>query len=1168
MTVERAVELIKSEEYKEDIERLRRATDKNIRAVIKKGLDYFTFSGTFKARSADQLIQHSGIICLDIDDLQEMELQSLKLSIIQDPLTLACFLSPSGTGLKILIKLNPVKLSPMVHLQSFLALEKYFLTKYNVELDKSGKDIPRACFVSFDPLAFLNLNSDLFKLSEADQEPVSLPSKQATPVTTSMLPADFSTNEALTQARFVVNQIIEQGTDITSHYDDWRDIGFALKTFGEDGRLLFHKVSEQHPDYNYEITDRRFDEAIEKSTFTTPAKFFKIAKSHGIKLRMPEEAPEPTQAINQNVSVRSAAPEEDENDLLTEVRKEFTNAEIETLLSKETLDYLHWKDPNPRYEKATKSAYSKIAGIFKKCNWRSLINYSIVKNRKVKTYAATEDFPIYLIEEATDHKLIFQPKHPDPESRLLIFAERKSFDHIYGLARLDEEYSARKRKIEEENAAAEAKKKDSDDKKKRSEKDPRLEMAIFVRDCSDYINLTMLGYQVVWSEKENLIPTQYQYDQQLKKQVEKLYQVVKNNGQSKRIAHKMAMDYLDIYNIELREANKEGEPIVTVSDYLQYFSEYELKKVIEDSIPYRFWEKNYTQHGVNFEIENENLYNFLQKNGFYRMRTGDKKSEWCYVKIDGNTVTEVYVEDIKSYLKFFSRSRRLEKGLKRALFRSPQLNDSSLNNLDETDIDFTDCDKNSQYIFFRNKTIRVTADKVEVFNPGDVSRYIWDEELQPHNFKLNAQEPFTIKKDEFGTYDITVNNKDCVFLKYLVQTSRVHWRKELEQGEKIKAMSQDERNNYYIENHVNIAGTNLEDDEIEEQKRHLVNKIFTIGYLLHRYKDRKKPWFPYAMDDKIPEDGRSHGGSGKSILFDIAMRAMQRKNFYINGRNTKLNEDAFKYDGLTEHHRYTLIDDANEFLKLDLFFTDITGDIKVNPKGKKPYVIPFEKGCKFAFTSNFPPKNLDSSILRRILFVVFSDYYHTAGETNDYIETRDPGTDLGLTLFAEFTEEQWNDYYNTMAYCLRFYLTTNEKIGPAMDNVTKRNLISTMGYNFLDWALAYFSPEGENLDKMLVREEVFQDFKFHNPGNWTPQSFLERLKAYCRYQGYVLNPKEYLNASKKIIQKVVPKSYDKTTNTYKPIDGAKKTTKEMIYIHTQDELKTVEEEVVDDEMPF
>jgi len=866
-------------------------------------------------------------------------------------------------------------------------------------------------------------------------------------------------------------------------------------------------------------------------------------------------------------SDQAAEPSAEEGKWSWDIRTSFTDNEIETIISKKVLSSLNWKSNDPDKQQ---SAYSKIASAFKEYHWHPLISYSLVKNRKLLTFSSTDEYPIFLIDEGS-HQKIYQPKHPD-KSRRFMYAGEKPKDFIHGLEQLTKAYDIRKKEIEsEKNDLAEEEDRTDESKtakKKKNKAEARLTEVILCSGGSDAINIALLGYRVIWMNSETAKLYQYQYDR-IMIMVEKFYQLPDIDITGKKVAHELGMQYLDMICIELPESLKKyrdarNNECKDVRDYLNHFGRKDFKQLVDVALPYRFWEKKarYEGRGENrffagydYEFDNVQAYNFLVKNGFGRMAAGDKKTDWIYVRKVGNIVYEQHPNDIKNFIHTFLRDRLHDKNLRNSMFRTTQLGESSLSNLDVTEIDFTDNTPESQFVFFENKTVEVSGTEIKYHKSGTVDRYIWAEDLLKHRIEEPKLPPFTITKDDLDNYDIKINDTSCPFLMYLVQTSRVHWRKELEER-MTELFAPADWQKYLADNHCVIDGPNLSPEEIEEQKQHLVNKIFAIGYLLHRYKARNKGWFVWGMDNKINDDGKSHGGSGKSILFDMAMRTMMPKNFYMNGRNPKLTDDPHKYDGLTEHHRYILIDDAHEYLKLDAFYTDITGDIKVNPKGKQPYHIPFKMGGKFAFTTNYTPRDVGPSTERRMVYCVFSDYYHNKGETDDYKELRDPKTDLGITLFTDFTQEQWNSFYTVMLHCLKFFLSTDEKIRPAMENVNKRNLLSVMG-NLHDWALVYFGEvEGhsERLDKFIVREEVYTDYTVYNGKKITPQAFSGRMKAFCRYYGYVFNPIEYQDKMGKIIKKVEHKIYSAQSNSWEPMSGAPKVSKEMFYIQTKNEL--------------
>lgn len=147
-------------EIEKIINELRSENDPSKKDVLKKSLPAVTWSGTFKKRLATELIEYSSLICIDIDKLSQAEHDELKTALKSDPYTFYLFTSPSGHGLKILFFVDG---GPEMHLQNFLDIEYYFKEKYKVKIDKSGKDICRLCFLSWDPDNYLNLHAKVFE---------------------------------------------------------------------------------------------------------------------------------------------------------------------------------------------------------------------------------------------------------------------------------------------------------------------------------------------------------------------------------------------------------------------------------------------------------------------------------------------------------------------------------------------------------------------------------------------------------------------------------------------------------------------------------------------------------------------------------------------------------------------------------------------------------------------------------------------------------------------------------------------------------------------------------------------------------------------------------------------------------------------------------------------
>jgi hypothetical protein len=245
----------------------------------------------------------------------------------------------------------------------------------------------------------------------------------------------------------------------------------------------------------------------------------------------------------------------------------------------------------------------------------------------------------------------------------------------------------------------------------------------------------------------------------------------------------------------------------------------------------------------------------------------------------------------------------------------------------------------------------------------------------------------------------------------------------------------------------------------------------------------------------------------------------------LSGRNPKLTENKHLFENVTEHTKYILVDDADAYTPFNFFFDTVTGDLTVNPKNTKSYIIPFDRSPKFCITSNYVLRNIDPSTSRRILYTVFSDYYHEKTADNGYNETRTIYDDFGKNLFREgYTEKEWNADLNFLVECCRFYLSVikdNIKLQPPMANVISRNLRGVMGESFLDWAQVYFSDTSGNCDKLLPRSDVYDDFKsVTGISKWTPHRFSKALKAYCEYNPaiFAYNPDEIKGKDGRIIR--------------------------------------------------
>jgi hypothetical protein len=291
-TIKEIILNIQNETFKDKILQIRNETNKEKRTKLKSLLPAITASGVFiGGRKQENCTTHSGLIQIDFDNVQD--LKEAQKTLKKNEYTFVMFLSPNGTGLKLFVKITP---SIQEHKNIFLQLENYYKNNFNLEIDKSTKDISRLCYLSADKNLFLNENSKTFELTETPTEINLLPAQNTNPATTqntnhnttkkhTSKNVDFTHQDKRAEVERILNQI---NFDITQNYNDWLKIGFAFANeFGENGRDYFHKISAYYPKYNHQETETQYNNCLRANNGQTKINtFFEIAKNYHINISL------------------------------------------------------------------------------------------------------------------------------------------------------------------------------------------------------------------------------------------------------------------------------------------------------------------------------------------------------------------------------------------------------------------------------------------------------------------------------------------------------------------------------------------------------------------------------------------------------------------------------------------------------------------------------------------------------------------------------------------------------------------------------------------------------------------------------------------------------------------------------------------------------------------
>lgn len=161
ISIDKVIQRIKGGRSRMVIDKIRSTEDKKLRTELKKQLPSICFSGKFSRREDKAIIEHSGLIAVDFDHLED-RLIPLRDRLMKDKFTFLLFISPSGDGLKLVVRI-PANIE--THAKSAAALTDYYKDE---KLDEF-RDISRICFESYDPDIYYNPDSDIFLTLKEEQ---------------------------------------------------------------------------------------------------------------------------------------------------------------------------------------------------------------------------------------------------------------------------------------------------------------------------------------------------------------------------------------------------------------------------------------------------------------------------------------------------------------------------------------------------------------------------------------------------------------------------------------------------------------------------------------------------------------------------------------------------------------------------------------------------------------------------------------------------------------------------------------------------------------------------------------------------------------------------------------------------------------------------------------
>lgn len=815
-------------------------------------------------------------------------------------------------------------------------------------------------------------------------------------------------------------------------------------------------------------------------------------------------------------------------------------------------------------------------------HWYSVEWIGTPKDRKITEKHSTDTYPIFIREciiekahgDSPERKYYkqYEPKNTEKGYRFQYFPKReKEPDYMNGLMELKEAF----------DIYVERERKDWEGSHKETEPFPESECKLpEVVLCSgerDALCVRSHGYHPIWLNSETAMLSGRQMEQ-LRKYAKIVYNIPDIDATGIKAGTELAKRFIDLHTVWLpmtymsRYTDHRGKRLKDLRDWSDLRqTRQDFRNLLMTGKPARFWVERESKNGrKSYEIDTEYLFHFLQLNGYYILHD-ENSDEPRFVHINDNIVKSVTPRDIRAFVRKWAsgEGNTQHHDVRNLILNTPRLSPLALEALQETDCDFTAFTPDSQMFFFQNGMANVTAEGIE-WKPKqqrDFKNFVWEDNIIKHDYRqFNPFFEVGISQDENGVFNYDLTILDCFkskFFGYLINSSRIYWRKEME----TRFSTNEERAAYKSQHRFDIYGEGLDELEHDEQKMCLLSKMFALGYILHQYKSPDRAWALMAMDSKIGENDECNGRSGKSFFYTLL--SILRRKVDMSGRSGNITRNDHWLDGVDQYTQLLQIDDLDERMPASFFYDIITGSMTVNPKNNHIFTIPFSKSPKIGFTTNYVPSDFDPSSDARMIYMVYSDYYHQQTNENDYLETRSIRDDFDKVIYSEaYSEEEWAADLAFAMQCVQFYLRVkrdypNLKLQPPMENIRTRKLKRDMGENFEEWAYQYFTADSGHLDTQLVKSDVYEDYKRYSGVTTVKmKSFTRKLRAFAEVCPYIyeIDPQEFRNSQGRNIA---------TKKVDDPLSPGRTKTVEMVFVRSWDGLRESEDKKSDDEIvPF
>ena len=467
--------------------------------------------------------------------------------------------------------------------------------------------------------------------------------------------------------------------------------------------------------------------------------------------------------------------------------------------------------------------------------WKAVNWITNTKDGQTTIKYSTDNYPIFIREcivkdkddKGPEEKFykIYEPLNADKSFRFQIYPTggrpKDYVNGIYELKKAYSEYNTKRREEFEANAKNQG----------MEYKEAKLPCVALCSGERDALACRSMGVAPIWLNSETgrledvTVKLVFEY-------ANAMYNIPDIDDTGIREGKKLALRFLDIKTVWLPKGLRKfrdhrGKSRKDLNDWIDLHPKREeFYALLKGAKTAKFWIKN----DKGLTLDTANLHYFLKLNGYATYEDEYNPEDVSLIKIDGYEVTKVYPKTIRKFLRSWVTENINDHDVVNLILNSTKISSSGFEGMADKVLDFTNHTPESQTFFFTNVAVTVTGKEIKLVKREDynTSSFVWSDTVINHQFSKNNDDSFTITKetDDNGEphFKVHINKVDSQLMGYLINSSRLYWRKEME----LRFSTQAEREAYAAAHKFDLEGEGLTDEEKEEQQQSFLNKNHLI----------------------------------------------------------------------------------------------------------------------------------------------------------------------------------------------------------------------------------------------------------------------------------------------------------------------------------------------------